>query len=157
MTLRLRVTPELRYVGSHLFELRGLAVVERHIFVEGASDVVRMLVVHFEAFLAGVDDLYRYALHDTRVLGGEGYGRMASVMSLRAEIEESPGAEMAHTQEFIRSKGLRIGDRHAVARYARIVGEDRRKEVLIFYHEVDGSTEGIYERAESAMGLIAAP
>ncbi len=30
------------------------------------------------------------------------------------------------------------------------MGEDRRSELLIFYHEIDGAEDGILERAEPA-------
>ena len=55
---------------------------------------------------------------------------------------------MAHATAFARGHGLVLPDRHAVARYARVIGEDRRRELLIFYHEVDGTERGILERAE---------
>ena len=148
---RIRTPDGFRYVGSCAFELHAVARVERHVFVEGGPDVRRMIVVHFEAFLPGVDDLYRYALVDPAVLDGATYGRSTNVLSLRDELVESPNAEMAHTMEFLRSKDLRLGDRHAVARFARIVGPERRKEILIFYHEIDGSEDGILERAREVL------
>ena len=153
LTLRIGVAPELRYVGSFAFELAHVAAVERHVFAEGEPDIRRMVVVQFEGFLPSVSDQYRYALRDPQVLGGDTYGRMANELHLQEELSESPHAEMAHTVDFLRTKGLRLGDRQAVARYARIVGEDRRKEILIFVHETFGSTEGILERAASAFQL----
>ena len=57
---------------------------------------------------------------------------------------------MAHATAFARGHGLVLPDRHAVARYARVIGEDRRGERLIFYHEVEGAEGGILERAERA-------
>jgi hypothetical protein len=149
--LRLRVVPALRYVGSFTFDLRDIARVERHLFVEASgSTVARMLVVHFESFLPGVNDLYRYALTNTRELGGELYGRSAGTLSLREELAESPDAEMAHTASFLEGHGLALPDRQAVARFARVIGEDRHSELLIFYHEIDGAENGILERAERA-------
>jgi hypothetical protein len=153
LALRIRVAPELRYLGSVAFELARLAAVERHVFALGEPDIRRMVVVQFEGFLPNVTDQYRYALRDPQVLGGDTYGRMANELSLREELAESPHAEMAHTDAFLQSKGLRLGDRQAVARYARIVGEDRRKEILIFFHEIGGSVDGVLERAANAFQL----
>lgn len=147
MSVRLKIAPAFAYVGAVLFDLAAGARVERHHFVEGARDVTRMIVVHFEAFLPGVDDHYRYALHDPAVLGGETYGRSAELLDVTAERDAAPVAEMAHTATFLASKGFTLSDRHAVARYARIVGDDRRREILIFYHEVGGRLDGIFDRA----------
>ena len=156
----MRVAPELRYIGCFLFDLKGLARVERHIFLETENTLVRrMLVLQFEGFLPHVTSVYRYALTDPRELGGETYGRQAEPLSLSEELKEFPDAEMAHTVIFLGSKGLTLPERHAVARFARIVGEDRRRELLIFYHECDGAVDGILARAEQAFTLspIAGP
>ncbi len=158
--LRMRVVPELRYLGCFLFDLRQIARVERHVFVETERALVRrMLVLQFEGFLPNVDDVYRYALTDPRELGGETYGRRASLISVVEERAESPDAEMTHTVIFLESKRLVLPDRHAVARFARIVGENRRRELLIFYHECDGAVDGILGRAEQAftLSLVAGP
>lgn len=158
--LRMQVAPELRYLGSFLFDLKTIARVERHIFVETENALVRrMLVLQFEGFLPHVDDVYRYALTDPRELGGETYGRRASLLSVIEERAGSPDAEMTHTAIFLEAKGLVLPDRHAVARFARIVGEDRRRELLIFYHECDGAVDGILGRAEQAftLSLVAGP
>jgi len=149
--LRLRVSPQLRYIGSFTFELKNVARVERHLFVETeGSGIARMLVLHFESFFPSVDDRYRYSLANTRELGGELYGRSVGMLSLRDELAESPVAEMAHTASFLEGHGLALLDRQAVARFARVIGEDRRSELLIFYHEIDGAEDGILERAERA-------
>ncbi|HYK97366.1 MAG TPA: hypothetical protein VEU77_03135 [Candidatus Acidoferrales bacterium] len=147
MSLHLKIAPAFAYAGSLLFDLAAGARVERHHFVEGARDVTRLIVVHFEVFLPGVDDHYRYALRDPAVLAGERYGRSAELLDVAAGRAAAPLAEMARTATFLASKGFRCSGRHAVARYARIVGDDRRGEILIFYHEVGGRLEGIFDRA----------
>jgi hypothetical protein len=149
--LHVKVVPALRYIGSFTFDLKAVARVERHVFVEAdGPTVARMLVLHFESFLPDVDDVYRYSLTNPRKLGAAAYGTSTSTLSLRDERAESPDAEMAHPAAFIEGHGLVLPDRHAVARYARIIGDDRRSELLIFYHEVDGLEDGIVERAERA-------
>ena len=158
--LRMRVAPELRYLGSFKFELKQIAEVERHVFVETEDALVRrMLVLQFEGFLAHTDNVYRFALTDPRELGGETYGRLAGPLSVREELVEWPDAEIAHTVTFLASNGLVLPDQHAVARFARIVGADRRRELLIFYHECPGAVDGILARAEQAftLSLVAGP
>jgi hypothetical protein len=149
--LRIHVAAPMRYIGSFDFDLKAIAHVERHVFVEDTGGTVtRMLVLHFESFVPGVTDLYRYALADPRELGAATYGSSAGALSVRDERAESPEGEMAHTAAFIEGHGLVLPDRHAVARYARIIGDDRRSELLIFYHEIGGTEDGILERAERA-------
>ena len=151
MSLHLKIAASFAYVGSLLFDLAAGARVERHLFVEGPRDVTRLIVVHFEVFLPGVDDHYRYPLRDPAVLGGETYGRSAELLDVAAERGAAPLAEMARTAAFLESNGFTLSDRHAVARYARIVGDAERGEILIFYHEVGGRLEGIFDRATMVM------
>ena len=155
MSLQVVTAPEFRWVGSFVFDLDAGARVERHVFVEGSPDVTRLIVVQFEAFLPGVDDHYRYGLRDPRVLGGETYGTSTSALNVAEERAAAPKAEMARTADFLASKGLALADGHAVARFARIVGEERRREILIFYHEVGGSLDGLLGRAERSVSLRA--
>jgi len=154
----MRVAAPMRYIGSFDFDLKGVAHVERHVFVEDTrGTVARMLVLHFESFLPGVTDLYRYALVDPRALGGVAYGSSAGALSVRDERAEPGEGEMARTAAFVEGQGLVLPDRHAVARYARIVGDDRRSELLIFYHEIDGAVDGILDRAERAFEVTMEP
>lgn len=157
LALPLRVATDFRYVGSVAFVLKELAQVERHHFVDARPAPRRLIVVQFEAFLPGVGSSYRYALKDTVTLGGEIYGRMTNILRVGEERAEQPGAEMDRTADFLASRGIVLADEHAVARYARIVGDDRRREILVFYHEVGGNTDGIYARAERAFEPMPAP
>ena len=157
LSLPLRISPEFAYVGSVSFVLKQIAQVERHHFVDARPSPRRLIVVQFERFLPGLGGYYRYALEDPVTLGGETYGRLSNILRLAEERAEEPGAEMDRTTDFLASREIALADEHAVARYARIVGADRRAEILLFYHEVGGTTDGIYERAERAFEPMAAP
>lgn len=157
LELPVRVASDFSYIGSIAFVLKALAQVERHHFVDARPTPRRMLVVQFERYLPGVGSYYRYALHDPVTLGGEIYGRMTNILRVAQERADEPGAEMDRTADFLASMGIAIGDEHAVARYARIVGEARRAEILVFYHELGGSIAGIFERAERAFEPTPAP
>ena len=139
------------YAGVVEFVLKNVVRVERHHFVDEAPTPRRLIIVQLEAFLPGVDDHYRYALRDPQLLDGERYGRTSSRLVVSDECASEPQGEMARSVEFLEGRGFVIGDAHAVARYARIIGEDRRREILIFYHEVGGSLDAIYERFERAV------
>lgn len=157
LALPLRVANDFTYIGADAFVLKGLAEVERHHFVDARPSPRRLVVVQFERYLPGVGGSYRYTLDDPVTLGGEVYGRMSNILTVAQEIAEEPGAEMEHTAAFLAARGIALGREHAVARYARIVGDDRRAEILLFYHEVGGSTDGIHARAERVFEPMPAP
>ena len=154
LALPIRVRPEFRYLGAVDFVLKSVARVERHHFVDALPAPRRLVIVQFEAFLPGVDDHYRYALRDPTTLGGESWGTSTGTLRVSEERDAQPEAEMARTARFLAEHGTMVDDAHAVARFARIVGEERRREILIFYHEVGGSRDGILERAENAFEIV---
>ena len=156
LALPIRVRAELSYVGAVAFVLKSVASVERHHFVDALPVPQRLVIVQFEAFLDGAADHYRYALRDPKTLGGETWGRTADTLRVSEERAAGPDAEMARSARYLEEQGASLGDAHAVARVGRIVGDDRRREILIFFHEVGGTTEGILERAERAFELLPA-
>lgn len=146
--LRFRPAGEYAYLGAVTFLLKGVAAVERHNFgVASGGTIERMLVVQFEAYLASARGAYRYAIADGVELGGAVYGYSEGTLVVSEEIAEDPAAEMAQTVTFLTELGLRVDDRHAMARFARVVGDERRAEILIFYHERGASLSGLRERA----------
>ena len=134
--LRIRVDPALRSIGATELEIKGLALAERHHFVDAPDGHVRrMLIVQFEGFLPSNDETYRYLLPDPVTIGGETYGSWVFGYSLSREIEEEPGAESADTARLLAARGLEIDDEQLMARYARIIEPEARRELLLFYHE----------------------
>ena len=134
--LRIRVDPALRHVGATELAIKGLALAERHHFVDAQDGHVRrMLVVQFEGFLPSNDETYRYRLPEPVTMGGERYGSWVFGYSVAAEIDEDPVAESADTARFLAGHGLSLDDEQLMARYARIIEPDARRELLVFYHE----------------------
>jgi hypothetical protein len=134
--LRIRVDPSLSYLGASPLEIKGLALAERHYFVDAdGGRVRRMLVVQFEGFLPSNEEVYRYRLPDPVQLGGETYGSWVFGYSVPEAVAEDPVAEVADTVRVLSEHGLTLEDEQLVARFARIVGADARHEVLVFYQE----------------------
>jgi hypothetical protein len=130
--IRIRVDAGLRYLGATELEIDDLALAERHHFVDARDrHVRRMLVVQFEGFLASNDEVYRYRLPDPVTMGGEPYGRWTFCYS----VAESAAPETADSVRLLESHGRTLDDAQIMARYARIVGDAARHELLIFYHE----------------------
>src|SRR6185503_6123770 len=112
--LRLRPDASWRYLGAADFDLEQVAHVERHHFVvaDGAR-LERMLVLQFESILPGVDGFYRWEIQTPRELAGIPYQFNVFAFDADEAARERPGAEVAHTAQFLREHGLTI-DRKSV-------------------------------------------
>ena len=133
--LRIAVDPRLAYLGATDLVIKGIARAERHHFVAVRGSIVtRLLVVQFEGFLPTSDEVYRYRLADPLTMGGATWGSWVFAYAVERD-EPEPSPETLDTVGFLRSRGLALAPEQVMARYARIVGEDARHEVLVFYHE----------------------
>jgi hypothetical protein len=132
--LRLRVDPSLAYLGTSDFIIKGIARAQRYHFVEAeAGRVRRMLVAQFERFLPDNTRTYNYALRSPRRLGPLTFGHMVVGFSVAAELAEVP--EVQQTARLLAEHGLVFEDEQIMSRFDAIIGEDRRHELLLFYHE----------------------
>jgi hypothetical protein len=134
--VQIRVDPSLPYVGALRFPLKGIACVERHVFA--ASDggrIRRLFIVQFEAILKDSDGIYRWQVRTPETLGGIPYQHNVFFADTAAEIRRDPDAERARTKEFMDSRGLKMDDEIMTSRFARVVGDERRHELIFFYTE----------------------
>lgn len=139
--LKLQVSPAFHYLGKSAFELKGVAWVERHHFVEeNAGAVQRLIILQFEGFLEGMPCTYNYHFTNPVVLGGATYNENTYYFSVAASIAADTGAETAHTRQFLADHGLALPDELMTSRYVRVVDEARRHELIIFYMETIAST-----------------
>jgi len=134
--MRLAVDRTLRYVGATSLVIKGLARAERHHWIASVRGrVQRMVVAQFEGFLPSNDQAYRYRLPDAVTMGGETWGSWIFCYSVAHEVTNEPDAESADTVRHLSTIGLELEDEQVMVRYARIVGDRARNEVLIFYNE----------------------
>jgi hypothetical protein len=91
----------------------------RHHFLDEGSS--RLLVVQLAHFTAP-DRSYSFELRDPAELGGEPYTRLAFELRVAEQIAENPGREVETTVTHLEREGIRLPNRHAVARFARICG-----------------------------------
>jgi hypothetical protein len=134
--MRIRVDDSLRYVGALRFDLRGIACVERQVFAAAETDRVRRLfIVQFESILDTSDELYRWKVRTPVPLGGVPYQHNVFAFDTRTEIREEPQAETAKTEAFLKAHGLALDAELVMSRFARVVGENRRRELIFFYME----------------------
>ncbi len=147
--LRMLVDAAFEYIGYIQFILEDMAHVDRHFFVATRGSVInRMIVLQFEGFLDGVDDTYRGGIPTSQLagsdyrftdhfvhLGDADYVHNTWAFDHAASARDNPGAESAKTLEFLEAQGLRLADELIMSRYMRVVGADRRNELIIFYME----------------------
>lgn len=134
--LRIRVKDSLPYVGAFRFPLKGVACVERHVFAEAKKGTIRRLfIVQFEGIFDSSEMTYRWTVKRPIRLGGVDYHHNMWAFDSDALIRQDPDTEPAHTRAFLASKGLAIDAEAVMSRFARIVGENRKHELILFYIE----------------------
>ena len=134
--LEIAVDPGFEYVGILSFILKEIALVERVIFADRqSSNTTRLFIVQFEGILDGVDFTYKYQTTNPVKLGDHDYQHGVYMYSNDESVRESPGAESDRTTQFLQERRYVHDDGLAMSRFARIVDEARRHEVIIFYQE----------------------
>ena len=139
--VRVRVDPAFEYLGSHQFEIYEAAQVERHIFVDAQDgSIQRLLIFQFEGYLSDNDYAYQWGVTNPIDLGGQTYHHNTYCYNNNEVIQQQPGSEPDHTTRILREKGYTLEDELMMSRFARIVGDDQRHELIIFYIENVNST-----------------
>ncbi|MFN2145587.1 MAG: hypothetical protein ACK2T7_09550 [Anaerolineales bacterium] len=134
--MTLRLAEDLPYLGSLAFDLKGIAQVERYLFVHAENGVAqRLFIVQFEGFLPDNTHTYRWPTRTPMTLCEVDWQHNPYFFDNAENIRSDPGAESDHTTRFLQAKGLRIEDELMMSRFARIVGAARRHEVILFYLE----------------------
>jgi hypothetical protein len=132
----MEVDPAFTYVGNITFELKSIALVDRHVFVDATDGRInRMIVLQFEGFLDDNDHTYVWEITNPIVLGGKAYKHNLYLFDVSEAIAGDPGAETDHTAAFLEREGYQLENEQMMSRFARIVDAARRHELIIFYHE----------------------
>jgi hypothetical protein len=127
--LRLTPGPGLVYLGAHPFRIGAVAEGERYVFADAANGVVRrLLVLQFESILPTSTEEYRYRITNPVEVGGIPHRHSVHLYRVSDSIREDP-------VDFLQERGLTLPDEQAMDRYARVIGADKKHELLIFYHE----------------------
>lgn len=139
--LRVEIDEAFAYVGHVEFDLKGLARVDRHVFVDAdGARVERMIVFQFEGFLDDNDHTYHYRFTNPMTLGGATYNQNTYFFDTAVSIARNPGAETDHTAAFLKEKGYELEDEQMTSRFVRVVDDARRHELILFYLENVSST-----------------
>ncbi|HYC61985.1 MAG TPA: nuclear transport factor 2 family protein [Thermoanaerobaculia bacterium] len=145
-SLAIEVDEELPHVGILNFTLKDAAQVERYFYARAdeAGRVQRLLIIQFESILPGVKGSYSFPITNPTRLGDYDYDTTTGIFNFAKAIAANPGAEAEHTKALLEKNGFKVDHDFRVARYARIVGDEKRGELIFFYLEADAE-EGFTE------------
>lgn len=128
--LTVRVDPSLPYLGRVELDVRGVAVAEQFYFAKIAGGKLGpTVVVHFEHFLPDNDRTFGYPTFRMTTLGSHEYLH-----------QQWPAAEfemfgLEPVKQMLASRGVTAEASWLINRYARVVDEAGKHELLLFYLE----------------------
>lgn len=141
--VRLEVDPTFAYAGGQSFVLAGVARAEQHLFVEAGENghVQRLWWFQFEGYLPDAPHAYDYSDDpERRSLGGHEW-TVRPIVTRVDHSDADPPSDGDMAEALLRSKGYALPDEIAGVRLVRLLGDDRRNELMIIYME-DLALEG---------------
>jgi hypothetical protein len=135
--IRIKVDEALDYVGGITKMLSGTALAEIHYFVapDSANRMSRRFHVQFEHFLPDNDSTYTYELPGRIQLGEHEYMHNGGSYAVQLVFDTRPDSDMAAGYNFLKKKGYELPDEVVYRRFVRVIGDDRRSEILMIYTE----------------------
>lgn len=133
--VRIEIDPAFRYIGRMPFTIRNVAGGERIVFADAQGKTIRrMVVLQFEGFLPGVDEIYRYDFSRAREIGGLRWRDNAWVYCTAAQIAAG-GNEGTQMHRWLAEQGHQTPDVQLMYRFLTLGDERRKDELIIFYLE----------------------
>ena len=136
---KLRVTPDpkLTYIGSFPFDIDGIAGGYRFVWgeVDNRKHLLRTFIIQKEGFYLNSGGSYQYQAPNPVALGNHAYQHNVFIAGNEREIREHPGHEPDVTQKFLHGKGYDWDTQLVMSRFARVVDEAKKNEIIFFYTE----------------------
>ncbi len=121
-------------------EIQGKVIAsgERYVFVstDKEHDVSKLFIIQFEGFLPENDLIYNYKFDNADFIGENKYRHNTWYYDTKESIKENPKGEWAKTISFLKAKDFHLEDHVMMSRYVGLASEDRKNEIIIFYHEM---------------------
>lgn len=136
--ITIKVGDSMEFVGRSKFVLYDIAEAEIFVFAEASEDrrLKRRLVVQFEGFLDSNSHTYNYRMPVRMTLGSHEYMVDDFAANLRRLKQEEPAdSDSARVDDLLQQAGYAMPDDAIWTRFVRVIGEDRRRELLIIYME----------------------
>jgi hypothetical protein len=147
---RIRVDERFSYIGNTELVLKKIAHCDRHYWVDTTTDktIRAMVVLQFEGFLDGVNEKYQFSVPEEDAagsnyrfspklvrIGNSDYVHNTWAFSHAADAKQNSGAESERTIEFLSGRGYKLDNELIMSRFVRAVGDESRKEFIVFYME----------------------
>ena len=155
--IEIKVDSEFKFVGKFDFEIiansdeysenmqgKPVAAGERYVFAstDNNRSVNKLFIVQFEGFLPENDLIYNYNFDKANFIGENKYRHNTWFYDSKKQALENPLNEGAKTRAFLEEKGFLLEDQFMMSRYVGLASEDRKNEIIIFYHEMLKKTTG---------------
>jgi len=135
--IQIKVSDELRYLGSFPFTIANVAGGERHVWIKAGKDkrVTKMFILQFEGYFADNENRYNYKPRNVTKLGANEYNANGFFYDDTEYHRQRPGNEAELTRKFVEAKAYKLDAEQILYRFYRSLPEDHKNEFLIFYIE----------------------
>ncbi len=155
--IEIKVDEEFSFVGKFDFEIiassdeysedmqgKPVAVGERYVFASTDENrsVNKLFIVQFEGFLPENDLIYNYDFDKSNFIGENKYRHNTWFYDSKKLAQGNPNNEGAKTRTFLEEKGFQLEDQFMMSRFVGLASENRKNEIIIFYHEMLKQTTG---------------
>lgn len=134
--VRIELPKSAQYVGADRWILYDIADCELHAFVEADTqkNVQRLYWVQFESYLPSRPELrHKYDSPRHMQMDGMDFYVDTWVRGMDSSIRE--GSDLEHILALIRGKGYKVPPGMMSVRLVHLLGEQKRKELMIIYSE----------------------
>jgi hypothetical protein len=136
--IKLRIDPRLRFVGRLQFVLYDVAEADLFVFVEAddTGKISRRIIVQFEGYLDNNSYTYNYGSPTTVKVGTHEFLQDYYATD-REHVTKPvrPDSDSARVSKLLGANGYTEPVRSVRARLVRLLGAERRKELLLIYGE----------------------
>jgi hypothetical protein len=134
---RIEPDPRLKFVGRAPFNIRNIAEGERFVWAEADKNmhVRSLLIVQFEGLMPGIAETYHYPTKNPTRLGANEYSHNIWAWDSAADHASRQHPDADASDDLLADKGYKVDGELIMSRFARIVGDDKKHEVIIFYDE----------------------
>ncbi len=155
--VEIKVNEEFEFLGKFDFEIiansdeysadilgKAIASGERYVFSKADSnhDIIKLFIVQFEGFLPENDLIYNYNFDNADFIGENKFRHNTWYYDTKESINDNPNGEWARTISFLKEKGFSLEDHVMMSRFVGLASQDRKNEIIIFYHEMLKSSTG---------------
>lgn len=155
--IEITVNEEFSFIGQFDFEIiassdeypehlqgKPVAAGERYIFatMDENRSINKLFIVQFEGFLPANEFIYNYNFSSADSIGGNKYRHNTWFYDSKKLAQENPNGEGAKTRTFLEGKGFILEDEFMMSRFVGLASDDRKNEIIIFYHEMLNKTTG---------------